>query len=311
MENARVMFMGTPEFAKEILEHLIKLNYNIVASVSQPDRPVGRKRVLTQTPVKKLSIKHEIACVQPEQIKKSVDKVLSFKPDIIITCAYGQIIPKRILDYPKYGAFNIHASLLPKLRGGAPIHKAIMFNESETGITIMEMSEKMDEGDMILKNKIKISDEHTTKSLSLELIELAKQAIEKAMPLLLAQNYPKEKQNSDLATYAYNISKDEEFISFDRSFIEVDRHIRSLIDRPVGYGIVDGLKIKLHGVKHSQQTSDLENGTILGLVDDGIGVVVENKVLVLTKVQPAGKNIMAAKDFNNGQGQELIKRKFR
>ncbi len=303
--------MGTPEFAKEILEHLIKLNYNIVASVSQPDRPVGRKRVLTKTPVKELSEKHEIACVQPEQIKKSVEEVLSFKPDIIITCAYGQIIPKSILDYPKFGAFNIHASLLPKLRGGAPIHKAIMYNESETGITIMEMSEKMDEGDMILKNKIAITNEHTTKSLSLDLIELAKNAIEQAMPLLLAQNYPKEKQDHNLATYAYNISKEEEFISFDRTYTEVDRHIRSLIDRPNGFGIVDDLKIKLHGVKQSEHTSDLENGTILGLVDDGIGVVVENKVLVLTKVQPAGKNMMAAKDFNNGQGQDLIGRKFR
>ena len=310
MKNSRVVFMGTPTFAKEVLQHIIDLNYNVVATVSQPDRRVGRKRVMTMTPVKELSVKKEIDCLQPEKVRDGVREILSYKPDIIITCAYGQIIPKSILDYPKYGAFNIHASLLPKLRGGAPIHKALMYNETETGITIMEMSEKMDEGDMIFKNKLEISESHTTKTLSKDLIELAKQAIEKTLPSLISQDYQAKAQDHDLATYAYNISKEEEYISFDKSYDLVDRHIRSLIDRPVGYGRVDGNKIKIHGVKRTDIENKAENGSIIGLVEDGVGVVVENRVLVLTKVQPAGRQIMAAKDFMNGLGKSLIGKKF-
>lgn len=310
MDNSRIIFMGTPTFAKEVLQHLIDLEYNVVATVSQPDRRVGRKRLMTMTPVKELSVSSGIDCIQPNKISAGVSEILSYKPDIIITCAYGQIIPKSILDYPKYGAFNIHASLLPKLRGGAPIHKALMYNESETGITIMEMSEKMDEGDMIFKNRIKISESHTTKTLSQDLIELAKEAIEKTLPSLLNQNYKAEAQDHSLATYAYNISKQEEFISFNKTYDLVDRYIRSLIDRPVGYGIIDGNKIKIHGVKRTSIKEVAANGTLIGLVEEGIGVVVENRVLVLTKVQPAGRQVMAAKDFMNGLGQNLIGKKF-
>ena len=311
MKNINVMFMGTPEFAEEILQHLVDLNYKIIATVSQPDRRVGRKRIITQTPVKTLSEKLKIDCVQPERINDAVEEVLKYKPDVIITCAYGQIIPKEILDYPKYGSFNIHASLLPRLRGGAPIHKAIMYNESETGITIMEMSQAMDEGDMICKKTIELTKQHTTKTLEKDLIELAKKAIEQSLPHIIAGDYTPVKQDHTLATYAYIISKKEEYIAFNREYDTVDAHIRSLIDRPVGYGIIDDNKIKIHGVKRSEIISDKDNGTVIGLVDDGIGVVVENRVLILTVVQPSGKKAMAAKDFMNGFGQELIGKQFR
>lgn len=311
MRNIRVMFMGTPDFAKEILQHLINLDYNIVATVSQPDRPVGRKRKMTMTPVKKLSTDANIDCIQPEKIKNAKEEILAYKPDVIITCAYGQIIPKSILDFPKYGAFNIHASLLPKLRGGAPIHKAIMYNESETGITIMEMSEGMDEGDMILKRKIDITKSHTTTTLSNDLITIAKKAIEDVLPHIIAEDYEAVSQDNNLATYAYNISKEEEFISFEKDYNSVDSHIRSLIDKPVGYGIIDDLKIKIHGVKRTSITDKSDNGSVVGLVEDGLGVVIDNRVLVLTKLQPAGKKVMYAKDFMNGQGQALIGKKFR
>lgn len=310
MKNIKIMFMGTPDFAKEILAHLIDLEYNIVATVSQPDRPVGRKRVMTKTPVKELSLESEITCIQPEAIKQSVSEVLDYEPDVIITCAYGQIIPKEILDYPKYGSFNIHASLLPRLRGGAPIHKAIMYNEAKTGITIMEMSEAMDEGNMICKREIEVTKQHTMSTLEKDLIEIAKQAIEVSLPHIIAMDYEAEVQDDDLATYAYNISKKEEFISFDKKYDDVDSHIRSLIDKPVGYGIIDGQKIKLHGVKRSEILKTKPNGTVIGLVDDGVGVIVENKVLVLTKVQPIGKKVMSARDFMNGLGQKLIGRQF-
>ena len=310
MKNIKIMFMGTPDFAKEVLEHLINLDYNIVATVSQPDRPVGRKKVMTKTPVKKLSLESGIACVQPEDIKQSVSEVLEYEPDVIITCAYGQIIPKEILDYPKYGSFNIHASLLPRLRGGAPIHKAIMYNEAKTGITIMEMSEAMDQGDMICKREIDITKQHTMSTLEKDLIEIAKQAIEVSLPHIIAMDYEAVVQDNDLATYAYNISKKEEFISFNKSYDDVDSHIRSLIDKPVGYAIIGGQKIKLHGVKRSEFLEKKPNGTVIGLIEDGVGVIVDNKALILTKVQPIGKKIMSGRDFMNGLGQTLIGKQF-
>lgn len=302
--------MGTPVFAKEILKHLVDLDYNVVATVSQPDRLVGRKRVLTMTPVHELSEDLGIDCIQPERIKDNLEDVFAYEPDIIITCAYGQIVPKALLDYPRLGAFNIHASLLPRLRGGAPIHKAIMYEEKETGITIMEMAERMDAGDMILKKVLPLHNEHTTEILELELIGLAKQAIEEALPLLIEGNYPKEVQNEDEATFAYNISKEEEYVSFDRPYSTVSAHIRSLISRPVGYGMIDDLKVKLHSIRETDVEDKHDNGYIIGNVDGGVGVVVDHKILIIDELQPAGKKKMKAIDFLNGVGQQLIGKRF-
>lgn len=310
MNKTRLMFMGTPVFAQEILKHLNTLNYNIVATVSQPDRPVGRKRVIEMTPVHELSSQLGIDCLQPNNIKDAVQEVLAYKPDIIITCAYGQIVPDEILNYPKLGAFNIHASLLPKLRGGAPIHKSIMYEESETGITIMEMIKKMDAGNMILKRSIPLHNEYTTETLQLDLIKEAKLAIEQSLPSLLDGSYTSEVQNEDLVTYAFNISKEEEYISFDKPYSSVSAHIRSLISAPVGYGVVDNEKVKLHGVKETDTHYEAENGYIIGKFEDGLGVVVDNKVLIITTVQPVGKKAMNALDFINGAGQKIIGKRF-
>lgn len=302
--------MGTPIFAREILKHLSGLDYKIVASVSQPDRPVGRKRIIEETPVHQLSKELGIDCLQPHNIKDGIDQVLAYKPDMIITCAYGQIIPDEILNYPKLGSFNIHASLLPRLRGGAPIHKAIMYEEEKTGITIMEMIKKMDAGDMILKRELVLNNQHTTESLELELIDLAKESISAALPSLVDQSYSKEEQDESQVTYAYNISKEEEYITFDKAYSTVSAHIRSLIDRPIGYGIVDGQKIKLHGVIETDDSYEAVNGYIIGKHDEGLGVVVDNRVLVLIEVQPIGKKVMSALDFLNGAGKALIGKRF-
>ena len=310
MEKTRVIFMGTPIFAKEILAHLIECDLNIVATVSQPDRHVGRKRILTMTPVHELSEDLGIPCLQPERIKLEKDLLFEYKPDLIITCAYGQIIPKEILDYPKLGCINIHASLLPRLRGGAPIHKAIMYEEEETGITIMEMDVKMDAGDMIYKKSCKLNNKHTTDSLELELIELAKMAIEESLPSILDQSYQAEKQDEDKVTYAYNVSKEEEFVSFDREYSTVSAHIRSLISKPVGYGLVEGEKIKLHSVVESTIESNKENGFILGNVNNALGVVVDGRVLCIDELQPAGKKKMKAVDYLNGAGKEIVNKRF-
>ena len=153
----KIVFMGTPDFAVPILEGLID-NYDVVGVVSQPDKPVGRKHILTETPIKKVALKNNIKVFQPINIREDYQEIIDLEPDIIITCAYGQIIPKELLDYPKYKCINVHASLLPKLRGGAPIHKAIIDDYDKTGITIMYMDEKMDSGDIIATEETIIND---------------------------------------------------------------------------------------------------------------------------------------------------------
>lgn len=310
MKNTSIIFMGTPEFAQQILLELLNHKLNIIATVSQPDRRVGRKQNIEMTPVKALSVENDIECIQPFNIKEQYQEILALKPDLIITCAYGQIIPKELLDGPKLGCVNIHASLLPRLRGGAPIHKAIMYGESQTGITIMEMSEGMDEGDMISSYPVDIDANETMGSLEKKLIETGKRAIIETLPVIIDQSYTPQPQDPKLATYAYNVSKKEEFISFDREYHVVSNHIRSLIPSPVGYGIIENKNIKIHGMKATDIETNKPNGTLLGLVDDGVGVAVENKVLVLTKVQPAGKQAMMGRDFMNGQGQHLIGKRF-
>ena len=157
MKDLNVVFMGTPDFAVPILEALIE-NTNVVLVVSQPDKLIGRKQILTPTPIKSIAVKHDIEVFQPINIRQDYQKIIDIKPDIIVTCAYGQIIPKTLLDNPRLGCINVHASLLPKLRGGAPIHKAIIDGYKKTGITIMYMDEKMDSGDIISTATYEIQD---------------------------------------------------------------------------------------------------------------------------------------------------------
>ena len=164
MKDIKIVFMGTPDFAVPIFKALAD-NYNVVAVVTQPDKRIGRKQILTPTPVKKVSALYNIPVLQPIKIKEAYQEVLKYKPDIIITCAYGQIIPKELLDYPKYKCINVHASLLPKLRGGAPIHHAIMDGYDKTGITIMYMDIKMDAGDIISQSETTITKDDTLASL--------------------------------------------------------------------------------------------------------------------------------------------------
>ena len=181
MNNTRVVFMGTPEFAVPVLDGLIK-NYNVVLVVSQADREKDRKGSLLSTPVKKLALDNNIPVYQPDNIRKEYDKIFEYQPDIIVTCAYGQIIPIDLLNYPKYGCINVHASLLPKLRGGAPIHRALMNGDKETGITIMYMDEKMDSGDIISQEKTTILENDNLDSLYDRLSKMGSELLLKTLP---------------------------------------------------------------------------------------------------------------------------------
>lgn len=307
----RLIFMGTTEFSCVVLQQLIDDGYNVVGVVTQPDRPFGRKKVLKAPAVKEMAIKNNIPVCQPERIKNSVEEVLAMEPDCIVTCAYGQIVPKAILEYPKLGCLNVHASLLPKFRGGAPIHKSIIAGEKETGVTLMMMDIGMDSGDMLAKQSVSIDFDDTFGDVEYKLKEVSKVLIHHDFANYLAGKIVPEQQDESQVTYAYAIKREEEFVSFKRDGMDIYNHIRGLIPWPVGYAILDDTNLKIHGVKYIQQSHDYPINKIIDINDEGIHVSVQGGILCLTKVQPAGKPVMKNIDIVNSyakiwKGKEFI-----
>lgn len=303
----KVVFMGTPEFAVPILKLLID-EYDVVGVVTQPDRMVGRKRIITPPPVKELALEHNIKVFQPRKIKEDYQEILALAPDLIVTCAYGQILPEEILHFPKYGCINVHASLLPKLRGGAPIHHAIIDGYKETGITIMYMSKKMDQGDILTQVKTPILDDDTLGSLQYKLSEMAKDLLKSTIPLLIEDKIIPLKQNEEEATYGYNISREEERIDFTKSIEEVDRQVRGLNPVPGAYTTLNGKTLKIYDVRFGNRYyPNTEDGTIVDFHHDGFSVVCGKKELVITDMALEGKRRCAAKDFLNGVKKEELK----
>lgn len=299
--------MGTPEFAVPILKLLID-EYDVVGVVTQPDRMVGRKRIITPPPVKELALEHNIKVFQPLKIKENYQEILALSPDLIVTCAYGQILPEEILHFPKYGCINVHASLLPKLRGGAPIHHAIIDGYKETGITIMYMSKKMDQGDILTQVKTPILDDDTLGSLQYKLSEMAKDLLKSTIPLLIEDKIIPLKQNEEEATYGYNISREEERIDFTKSIEEVDRQVRGLNPVPGAYTTLNGKILKIYDVRFGDRYyPNTEDGTIVDFHHDGFSVVCGKKELVITDMALEGKRRCAAKDFLNGVKKEELK----
>ena len=293
----KIVFMGTPTFGREILKCLHQNGYDVVLAVCQPDKYVGRKHVLTSCEVKQYCIENNIEVFQPVKIREDYSRVLQVNPDLIVTCAYGQIIPKIILD--KCKCINVHASLLPKLRGGAPIQHAIIDGYSTTGITIMEMSNKMDAGAIISQSSIDIDINDTYSSLHDKLITVATKLLLDTIGSVIDNSYVAIKQNDNEVTFGYNILPQQEHIDFNKSYMQVYNQIRGLADVPYAYGIVEGKKVKLCQVSTSDIVSENVNGTIV-FVSKGLGVVVDNRVIVIEKLQLEGKNITSAKDFRNG-----------
>ena len=245
MKDLKVVFMGTPSFSVPVLQGLID-NYNVVGVVTQPDKEVGRHKELEFSPIKKLALEHNIKVVQPVKIRNEFESVLELNPDIIVTCAYGQIIPVEILDYPKYKCINVHASLLPKYRGGAPIHKAIMDGEHETGITIMYMAPGMDDGDIISQEKIEIGENETLTELSERLSALGKDLLLKTLPSIINGTNDRIKQDESLVSFAKIIKKEDEVIDFSDTALNVHNKIRALSRVPGGYSILDGKRVKFY-----------------------------------------------------------------
>ena len=296
----KIVFMGTPNFSVPVLNGLIE-NYDVVGVVCQPDKEVGRHRILEAPPTKVVAEEHGIKVFQPIKIRKEFDDILALEPDMIVTCAYGQIIPKEILDYPKYGCINVHASLLPKLRGGAPIHRAIMNGDKETGITIMYMDEGMDTGDIITMESIPILEEDNLETVSNKLSTLGRDLLLKTLPDIVSGNITRTKQNNDEATFGYNIKREEEHIDFNiENKEDIYNHIRGLYPEPSAYAILDESPVKIFESYKNDVINDANLGEITHIYKDGIGVNTKDGEIVITEFQISGKKRMKVKDYFNG-----------
>lgn len=301
----KIVFMGTPIFACAILERLIADQHEIVGVVSQPDKKIGRKQEVKPTPVKEVALRYGIPVFQPTSIKSDYQCILDWNPDMIVTCAYGQMIPQHILDFPPYKSVNVHASLLPKLRGGAPIHKAIMYGEQKTGVSIMHMIKEMDAGAYMLQKEVVIEEDDTTSILHDKLMECGAIAIQEAISLIENEEAVFVEQDGTQATYAYNISKEEEYIDANRDVQIVYNHIRSLISWPVGYIVVNDKKIKIHEARKGNDSKNHESGQLF-VENKQLYLQCSNGTIALHSVQLEGKAKCSAKDFINGAGRNYI-----
>jgi methionyl-tRNA formyltransferase len=300
--------MGTPEFSVPILTMLHDEGYSILAVVTQPDRPVGRKKVLTPTPVKKEALRLGLPVLQPEKLKgsKQLDEILSLQPDIIVTAAFGQILPKELLDAPEFGCLNVHASLLPAYRGGAPIHQAIMDGQLETGVTIMYMAQKLDAGDIISQKAIPIEFEDSTGILFDKLSIVGCDLLKETLPTILNTTNSRIVQDENLVTFARNISREQERIDWNQSALDIYNQVRGLNPWPVAYTTLKQEAVKVWWGQPSEQSYTHPVGTVVELKVDRLVVQTGfEQAFEITELQPAGKKKMSAEEFLRGTGSKL------
>lgn len=302
--SPRIVFAGTPEFAAKSLDSLIEQGFNIIAVYTQPDRPAGRGKKLLASEVKQVAIEHDIPVCQPLNFKEqeAVDELKALDADLMIVAAYGIILPSSVLEAPKNGCINIHASLLPRWRGAAPIQRAIQAGDTQTGITIMQMDEGLDTGDMLLKLTLDISDKETGGSLHDQLASLGAQAITDYLQASPETIVP-EPQDDALANYAHKLTKQEALLDFSRPAVQLLRDIRAFNPWPVSYFETDGKRIRVFEASASNKTGAV--GEVLERSASGITIACGEHAITITRLQlPGGKQI-SAQDFINGSHDAL------
>lgn len=302
-KKINIVFMGTPSFAIPVLKSLTE-NYNVTMVVSQPNKEKDRKGNLLDPPIKNFAKEHNIEVYQPIKIRKEYQPIIDKKPDIIITCAYGQIIPEEILNYPKFGCINVHGSILPKLRGGAPIHHAIINGDEYTGITIMYMDKAMDSGDIISQERLPIGENDTLDEIYEKMSQLGAELLIKTLPSIIDGTNQRIKQNEEEVTFGYNITKEEEKINFDTSCTNIHNQIRGLSSIPGAYCLLDESRLKVYKSIKTTTKSQAKPGTILDITKEGIYVSTKDYVIILTEIKLAGKKRCTVKEYINGIKKE-------
>lgn len=316
MSQERIVFMGTASFSLAVLKMLLKEKYNVVGVVTQPDRYVGRKKVLTMPDVKIEALKYDIPIIQPHKIKEDYQAVLDLKPDLIITAAYGQIIPQIILDAPKLGCINVHASLLPLYRGGAPVHQCIIDGQEKTGVTIMYMVKKMDAGHIISQKETAILEDDTVGILYDRLSEIGALLLKETLPSIIDGSNKSYPQDESLVTYAPTLSREDERIDWNLTAKQIYNKVRGTNPWPGSYTTYLGKVVKVWAGKIHQCDNAIkhhahqDNGTIVKVFKDAIGVKVDDGVYLITEFQLEGKKKMAVKDYLNGHNIFEVNTKF-
>ena len=308
LKDLKVVYMGTPNFSVPTLEMLIE-ETNVIGVVTQEDKEVGRKKVLTPSPVKECALKHNIKVLTPHKIREEYQDIMELDPDIIITCAYGQIVPKELLDFPYYGCINIHGSILPEYRGASPIQSAIMNGDTETGITIMYMDEQMDTGNIINMDKIDIDITDTYGTLSDKLSIVGKNLLLKTLPKIIADDNWNIKQDDGAATYTKKITREQERLDFSKTKKEVYDYIRALNPSPLANILLNGEEIKIVEARLGADKTG-EIGVITAVNKDSFSIQCSDGLIDITMIKRAGKNIMDVKSFLNGYNKDnLINKK--
>ena len=298
----KIIFMGTPDFSVPVLERLIKEEYDITLVVTQPDRPKGRKRILSPPPVKEAALKYNLPVFQPESLKKSYEEIFKYEVDLIVTAAYGQILPDELLNYPEYGSINVHASLLPELRGGAPIHYSILQGKKETGITIMYMVKKLDAGNIISQEAIPIEITDHVGLLHDKLSIVGADLLSKTLPSIFSRTNESILQDESKATFAPNISRELERLDWQLDNKEVYNHIRGLHPWPVAYALYKNERMKIWWSELDNEVyPNASIGEIVKKDLDSFTVVCGNKKAIkIVEIQPSGKKRMSVEQFLRG-----------
>jgi methionyl-tRNA formyltransferase len=295
----RIIFMGTPSFGVPILEALTK-EYEVIAVVTQPDKEVGRHHEIAFSPVKQFAVEHHIPVFQPEKIKLAHEDLIALHADLIVTAAYGQFVGMKLLNSPKYRSINVHGSLLPKYRGGSPIQTAIYDGNKVTGITIIYMEKQMDAGDILAQRECSIQPEDTSGTLFDKLSLVGRDLLMETIPKVVSGEIKPMKQEESLATFAYNITKEQEEIDFTRTAFEIHNQIRAYNPSPIAHMVISGESVKVYESEETSKKTNLVPGKLFKEMGHLYVSCGQNSVLELKTVQPAGKKPMSARDAMNG-----------
>lgn len=297
----RIVYMGTPRFSAQVLETMIQDGFNIVGVIAQEDKPVGRKKELEPVPTKQVAQAHNIPVFQPHRIRQDFEFVKDLKPDLILSMAYGQIIPHELIVLPKYGCLNIHASLLPSYRGAAPIQRAIMNGDQQTGVTLMEMVDEMDAGKMYAKETCPITDEDTMTSMQQKIVECSVKLIRDNLIAYLNGELEGEEQNEDEVTFANKIHSEDEHVHLEMCVSEFIRYVHALSEMPGAYVEVDGKKLKLYHVEPYSDDVKYETGQLI--IKKGTFIQLNNGIVKVNQLQLEGKKKTDGVSFANGNAK--------
>lgn len=300
-QQLRTVFMGTPDFALDTLHGLIDIGLDLIGVYTQPDRPKGRGKKLAAPPIKELALQQSIPVFQPARLRapEAVAELQALAPDLIVVVAYGQILPQTVLDIPRFGCINVHASLLPKYRGAAPINKAVVDGETETGVTTMQMDVGLDTGDMLIKKMLAIGPDETAGELHDRLARVGREAMDETIVRLLDGSLVAEKQDEALTCYAPMMKKEDGLVDWSRAASEIHNQVRGLAPWPGAYTFLDGATLKIGGTVLSAGAG--EPGTVLSADSSGVVIACGEGAVRITELQLPGKKRLAAADFLRGQ----------